>query len=499
MTTQTGDGPPQTRAPLAVRLAVGFVLCAALVSTVIPVLTIGFHYEKFYSEGWNAYHAARAAAGEILYTGDPERLVNYPFLSFYLIGWLKPLFGDVLVIGRAVSLLGLAGTVLGAAIVVRRLGGETLDAVFAAACVLGFQIVQAPAWIAADDPQFLAEALMIGGLVCYLGDRRGIRNLGGAALLFALGGFTKHNLLAIPVAVTLDILRNDKRAFATWCGFALAALALLAGLTYAIAGGDALHEILALRPLSLAQMKYHPQKFAIAFKLTVILTLVYLTRALPRGQAVLLRGYGAIALVTAVLFSAGEGISFNVFLDVAVFLGIVAGLALQRWRLAWRAGPRYRSLLALVPLIIAQPIVTRLPANAALLLALPRTLAVDADRAEQFAIATATLRRYPGPALCESLLMCLEAGKPLLVDTFNTRQMILTGRMREAVLLDEIARHRFAVIELPTGIYLSGRPGIIAPNFFTPPRLTETTLRTIDTYYRSAEDRGGRAFYVPRP
>jgi hypothetical protein len=114
-------------------------------------------------------------------------------------------------------------------------------------------------------------------------------------------------------------------------------------------------------------------------------------------------------------------------------------------------------------------------------------------------IATAVLRSHSGPALCESLLMCFDAGKPLLVDTFNTRQMILTGRMAEADLLAEIAARRFAVIELPTGIYLSGQPGVIAPNFFAPPRLSETALRTIDRYYRSSEDAGGRAFYAPKP
>ena len=52
-----------------------------------------------------AYHALRAASGEVFYAGDMRHPVNYPFLSFYLIGWLKPLFGDVLFIGRAISLI----------------------------------------------------------------------------------------------------------------------------------------------------------------------------------------------------------------------------------------------------------------------------------------------------------------------------------------------------------------------------------------------------------
>jgi hypothetical protein len=491
--------------PLAtspVVIAVGLVACAAIVASIPPLIAVGFDYEKFYSEGYNAYHATRAAAGEVLYTGDPERLLNYPFLSFYLVGWLKPLFGDILLIGRVLSIFALAATVIGSAVVVRRLGGQTLDGVFAAACVLGYQIVQAPAWIGSNDPQFLAEALMIGGLACYLGDRASTSRLAVTALLFALGGFTKHNLVAIPIAVTLDILFNNRRAFALWSGFALAALAFLTGLAYLVAGGDFFNEVLAPRAWGLTQMKYHLQKFAIAFKLPIVLTLVYLARPLTRDKAVLLRSYGVVSLATAIIFAGGEGTSFNTFLDVVVFLGIVAGLALQRWRLAFPATDRlrrYSVLLLLLPLIIAQPIVQRIPATTARLLALHESLKAYAEEEEKFGIAKAALRSHPGAALCESLLMCLEAGKPLLVDTFNTRQMILTGRMREAVLLDEIARHRFAVIQLPSGIYLSGQPGIIAPNFSTPPRLTETTLHTIDKYYRPAAEAGGRAFYVPKP
>jgi hypothetical protein len=56
---------PRRRFASTVTLAVGLVVCAALVSSVLPILTFGYDYEKFYSEGWNAYHAMRAAAGAV--------------------------------------------------------------------------------------------------------------------------------------------------------------------------------------------------------------------------------------------------------------------------------------------------------------------------------------------------------------------------------------------------------------------------------------------------
>ncbi len=177
------------------------VLCGAIALCVIPVLSSGFNFEKNYSEGWNAYHAFRAASGEVLYSGDPRHFVNYPFLSFYLIAWLKPLFGDVLTIGRALSLIALAAISGGCAVVVRQLGGRPLHALFAAACVLGYQVVQAPGWIGSDDPQMLAEACMIGGLAWYLHDRTTIWRLAVTATLLGIGGFTKHNLIAILAAI----------------------------------------------------------------------------------------------------------------------------------------------------------------------------------------------------------------------------------------------------------------------------------------------------------
>ena len=51
--------------------------------------------------------------------------------------------------------------------------------------------------------------------------------------------------------------------------------------------------------------------------------------------------------------------------------------------------------------------------------------------------------RFPeAKALCEDLLLCFAAGKPLLVDPYNARQMILTGRLDEASLLADVRRHR---------------------------------------------------------
>ena len=89
-------------------LLAGLLILGMAIQLVHPIATIGFVMPKNYNEGWNAYHAARLAAGEALYDGNAWRPNNYPFVSFYVIAALKPLFGDVLIAGRAVSLASLA-------------------------------------------------------------------------------------------------------------------------------------------------------------------------------------------------------------------------------------------------------------------------------------------------------------------------------------------------------------------------------------------------------
>lgn len=476
--------------------SVVLVLCGAIALSVIPILSSGFIFEKNYGEGWNAYHALRAASGEALYSGDMRHPVNYPFLSFYLIAWLKPLFGDVLIIGRILSLIALTVIAGGSAVIVRQLGGRPIDALFAGACVLGYQVIQAPDWIGSNDPQMLAEACMIGGLAWYLHDRSSIWKLAVTATLLGIGGFTKHNLIALPVAISVDVLCHSRRLFLIWCCFLGTIVFALSGLTYVIAGGDFLHELLAPRTLAL-DLDHHAHKFAISFKLPLLFAIIFLARS--HRHAALLRSWGIVSLASAMVFSIGEGTSFNIFLDVVVFLGIITGLALQRWE-QWLVGVGQGGRIAviLLPLALAQPITTRLPENARRISDLPQTLRSLSDQQDHFLAATRVLREHEGPALCENLLLCFEAGKPLLMDPYNARQMILIGRLEESAVLTDIKQHRFAMIEMPTRIYVDAPTRKIAPYLSTPARFTENTLHAIETYYEPAWNAGGVIFYRPK-
>src|SRR6266508_5884564 len=90
-------------------------LIAAFLFLVIPFLLyatvrIGYAPAIDYNEGFNVVHTSRLLSGEPLYlplSDFPLTPVNYPPLSFVIIGGLSYFTGSVLVTGRVIALLSL--------------------------------------------------------------------------------------------------------------------------------------------------------------------------------------------------------------------------------------------------------------------------------------------------------------------------------------------------------------------------------------------------------
>src|SRR5260370_24370141 len=181
------------------------VLIFALLLPIENIISAGFTFEVNYNEGWNVYNADRLIHRELIYDANYWRINNYPIGSFLIIAGVDVLFQNLFLSGRLVALVSFAAIGMFAATAVRRFGGGRADAVFGAGCAMGFCYLMAPAWIIADDPQTLGEALMLGALVSYIARPPDRLNLLRTAFLVVLCGFVKHNLVAIPIALTLDL------------------------------------------------------------------------------------------------------------------------------------------------------------------------------------------------------------------------------------------------------------------------------------------------------
>ena len=482
----------------------GLVLICAITLTAGSLLSIGFIFERNYNEGWNVYNTQRLIAHELIYDDNYWRVNNYPIFSFLAVAGVNYVIDNLLLSGRVIALMSFiaVGVLAGAAI--RRFGGDRVDAVFGGGCALGFCYLVAPAWVAVDDPQTFGEAIMLGGLVSYISKPPDRLTLLRTALLVVLGGFVKHNNLAIPLAITFDLSIRSPRWLPFWfaCCAGLAAGCL--GLTHLVAGGSFIDHLLSPRLFEWHGARYHLAKYLRQSEFPLSLIILF-ARAIFSSDRRVLASYGIVSIISATISSGFEGTSYNMFQDAAVFLAVAAGVMLHELRSRTIAGaPAHERVakvaLTLSPLLLTQPILARTPQAFAQIYHVSGLLDID-RRAEQSFLAEAEyISKKHGPAVCESLLLCYHAGQPFTIDPFNSRQFILAGRLDQDGLIRRIATKEFAVVQLRADICDDPEASSchILHHRRKFSRFTDDVLYAVDRYYRVAWRSQDGTFYVPK-
>lgn len=414
------------------------------------------------NEGWNALLAADAMAGRTLYP-PPGGLVvnNYPPLGFYIFGAWGALFGDTILAGRVLSLMAFLAVAAEVALIVRALGGRWPEAIFAAVLFVATLAKSANEHVAMLDGQLLAHAIMTGALLIMVGRRRP-GAVAGAAVLVVLALGIKHNLIAVPLAVTLWLWRTDRRALAVWVVVGAAAAVALAAAFFSLYGEDMVSNLLAPRVYSLWRtVALLPRLQTVVVALAVWGVFAWGgSRGIGGRDAAtalitLLIGFG---LLSCIVQRSGEGVMNNAMFELIIAAAIAVGHALPRLsqtRLAHRFGAGRVAAVAVAALclrvaLIPYPEMVR--------------LATDPDfRHElvQHQAATAAdiafLRTVPGPVLCEALALCYWAGKGLEYVAFNVDQAIQTGALDPSAPAARLARGDLAAVQLGTGSPLLGQ------------------------------------------
>ena len=476
-----------------------FIFVCAVLLPFDNLLSLNFTFETNYNEGWNVYNAHRLVHGEKIYDDNYWRINNYPIASFLIVGTVNSFLQDLLLSGRLVALVSFAAIGVFAAIAVRRFGGGRTDAVFGAGCAIGFCYLVAPAWIIADDPQTLGEAVILGALVSYIARPPDRLNLLRTAFLVVLGAFIKHNLLAIPIAITLDLALRSPRRVPLWlvscAGFAAGFL----GLTQTVAGGDFIDHLMSPRLFHWYGARYHLMKYLRLFKFPLAAIALGASLVLAADRMIL-AAWGMISIVSATILSGFEGTSYNMFQDAAVFLGVAAGVMMSELRKSVFRGRLARVLASVLPFLIAQPILARALNVADQVYHGRAVLDADRKRQETFLADARYVSDKQGQAICESLLLCYVAGQPFILDPFNSRQYMLSGMLDQSELILRIAAREFAVIQLradicddpatPTCHILHYRQKV--------DRFTDEVLYAVDQYYVVARRSTFGSFYVPK-
>ena len=416
-----------------------------------PLLTVPLHIPLNYNEGWNAYFAQRAivaGAGPLYPAANSLVFNNYPPLSFYLVGAFgRYVVGDMIVAGRIVALASLLASAALLGVCVSLLGGRLRGSLAASGLLLLYSSTFFRDYVAMDDPQWLAHALMLGGLVVLLRSqaaRYPAGRVAAAAALMVVGGFVKHNLVGLPIAVTIWLAMLQPRAAAVWLAASIGGVGLGLAATQMRFGHAALVDILAYHRVFRAGRVNKAFGPLIALLPMMLIAGLAFRRRLEGDRPMLFAAlFVVISLLTGIVQRLGEGVYYNAHFETMIALCLTTGLAVSRISAAGlpfgsRAiGPASLLGFAVIPILVMMPWQLR------------RSW-VDIDgrgaRARSWQPTIARIAASPGSAGCESLSLCFWAHKPFAVDVFNLDQSILMGA--SIARFDGLAgAHAFGVFE----------------------------------------------------
>jgi hypothetical protein len=476
------DSQPEAHRPLVLGAVVAALLALPFLGD--RLLLAFFRIPLGYNEGWNAYHSLSLLQGRALYPPvDGLLLNNYPPLSFYVVAGVGRLTHDLVMAGRIVAILSFAVVVLNVGLATATLARSRTAGWYGSALFAAMFGVFYGRYIGIDDPQMLAHALMTTALVLCLRHWDSGRTVGWALVLAVAAGLTKHNLLALPVALVLaSWVTGTRRGLAVTLGGAALAGAAVGALAL-LYGPVVLASLLASRTWSAYAAVESIATWLVPLAQLMACVAVALRTWAWRGPDLLVLLYALLSLPLAVALAGGAGVRENIYFDTLITGVIIAAVTVAR-ALQRAAGTPFSRMAAILPIALCTaPAIGLLPGLTTL-----KWHWVDGETAAARQDTPADIRRIAragGPVLCESLSLCYWAGVPQEADLFNAEQGFATGRLKRAVLAHRISSGDFALIQLDAGTLNSER---------WDPAL-DSTLRS---RYQLADSSSNGLFLTPR-
>jgi hypothetical protein len=431
------------------------ILCAAAVALVRPLSLLFRVISRSYNEGWNAFWADAAARGSTLYLpADSLISNNYPPLSFHLVGFVGGLLGDNVIAGRLVSLASFAVVILTAYLLLRAMGTTRQIAITGALCVLVTFSYYGDNYVAMNDPQMLGHAFMLSAAVLlWRLDFSRVAVIAGAVLML-LGGFTKHLLIPLPVAVTLWMLLYRRDRVGLWALCFAVGVPLGFWLTssrYPLFVQDLIASRVYLTHQAVSATTHALARFS---PLLILGALPLLRGFTPQRAFVLI--YLALSLVVGAIAAGGDGVARNAFFDLLIAASLFAALGLA-WLWEHSREPRVLGLSAAPAAVMFLGVGMSLFAIASLPKTVRAMRAADALEQETRTTVAMIARLGKGRAACETLALCYWARGRFTLDFFNYGQKLRTGAVSVESCTAALQRGDFAVLQLETDHSPQGR------------------------------------------
>jgi hypothetical protein len=426
---------------------------AAAVALVPPLAMLFRLVSRGYNEGWNAFWADASRNGTLYPSVDSLISNNYPPISFHLVALVGRLLGDNVIAGRLVSLASLGVIVLAAFLWLRTTGSARRIALAGAAFVLTAFVSYGGNYIAMNDPQMLAHAFMLSALVILWRFDFSRRAVIAGAVLVLLGGFTKHLLIPLPLALTAWIAMYRRDRLGLWLACFAVGVPLGFWLTWS-SYPQFVDDLLSARVYTLHQaMSATSHAFLRLLPLLAIgaIPIVKQLRAevplSPRTVLVLM--YVALSLLIGAVAGGGEGVTRNAFFDLLIAAGLFAALGLE-WLWTNSRTPRLLGLSAAPAVMVVLGGLVGLYGISLMPQTVREVRDADALERDTRTMVQMIQRLGKGRAACETLALCYWAHAQFTVDFFNYGQKLRTGAVSVESCTAALRRGDFPVLQLET-------------------------------------------------
>lgn len=427
--------------------------CALLLGVIIlgfvkPLLTLGRFIPLDPNEGWNAYFGNAAIHGGQLYPPRDSLITNnYPPLSFYIVGGVGYLTGDNIFAGRVIALLSLLFVSWSIYYWLRMTGSARRIGLLGAASFLAYAVTYGRDYVAMDDPQWLAHALMMSGLLVLWRGKDDTRYIIAASVLMMAAGWTKHLLLPLPLAASLWLLWRSRPAFAKWVLALTSSLAIACALAWWFDGPRLFESLHEPREYLRHQAIAHTAAALKCFAPLLALWLISLVRDRLSERAGFISIYLLISGVIAIMASGGAGVDVNSFFDFMIAANLAAALAVETlWYRRTRNDPVRvdrgpAAALALAVCIVAYAVSIAPPQ-------IEQIRNIRADEAAALQDINLIAAESHGRAACEMPGLCYWANSPFLIDFFYFGQKLKTGVMPTSVCATTFSSGDIGLVQL---------------------------------------------------
>lgn len=436
------------RARPLVSFLVGLLCAIAAICALWPAYRAFLPVEIGINEGWNAYYADAALGAMPLYPSEDKLITNnYPPLSFYLVGVFGRLFGDPVIAGRLLSLGAVLMIAVGIALLIGRFKAGGMGAIVGVAFFVGTLSRFADRYVGYNDPQLLAQAVMMAGFCMFLGATDRGRGFAAPILIMVVAGFIKHNIVSMPLTALIWLAwRRGPKIAALYAALGLGAMVLGFAACAMAYGPDFLSNMLSPRAYSwkraLGSLGY------LHWIVVALLAWMYVGWTQRADSRVKLCNlWVGIAFSSFVLQKTGSKVAENAMFDLIIALSVGIGLTFglaPKLSLARRFRPEI--LQAALILAIAARLVTHNRFEPFRFVFDPSFQTEIAAREAAMAESIARVRAAPGEVICTNL-SCYRAGKSFAVDEINLAERIRAGTLPPDALTRRIQSGLLQVVE----------------------------------------------------